>query len=130
MTVTINSEQHRHLSLLTRFSIISRLIVAIIAYTASRLAQFDSSAKLVTDSNWAQTLLRWDAFHFLHIAQEGHMYEHEWAFFLGVPASMRLGSLISTDTRYLLATGALAAAACESSRVLYHLSLFHLQSPS
>ena len=120
-----------HLSLITRWALVSRLAVAALAYLASRLAQFDSSAAIVTSSPWAQSLLRWDAFHFLHIAQEGYVYDYEWAFFPGTPLIMRLGKLVTyDDTRILLLAGAFLAAFCESSRTFYRLSLHHLGSPS
>lgn len=118
------------LALVTRLAFVSRLAIALVAFVASRLSQFDSSALLVTTSPWAQSLLRWDAFHFLHIAQQGYVYDYEWAFFFGTPLMMRLGKFFQDDAAVLLFAGVFAAAFCESSRTLYRLSLHHLGSPS
>ncbi|KAF9242134.1 glycosyltransferase family 76 protein [Melanogaster broomeanus] len=88
---------------------------------------------------WTSSLLRWDAFHFAHIAREGHFYEHEWAFFPALPLVMHAsGSVLSyvtsgqrsPDWSAILLGGAILAALFDSTRVLYRLSLHHLRSPS
>ncbi|KAG1765770.1 glycosyltransferase family 76 protein, partial [Suillus occidentalis] len=77
----------------------------------------------------------WDAFHFTHIAREGYVYEHEWAFFNGLPLLMRildhlqaLAGLGSSSWGTLLR--AVMAVVCNSTHVLYDLSLHHFRSPS
>ncbi|KAG5459884.1 MAG: hypothetical protein BJ554DRAFT_8142, partial [Olpidium bornovanus] len=42
-------------------------------------------------------LVRWDALHFRHIAEEGYIWEHEFAFFPLLPAVMRLGAETGED---------------------------------
>jgi phosphatidylinositol glycan class V len=65
------------------------------------------------------------------------MYEYEWAFFSGVPLLMRVSARLqalagfgSNDWVTLLRGGACMAVLCDSTLVLYHLSLHHLRSPS
>ncbi|OJT06583.1 GPI mannosyltransferase 2 [Trametes pubescens] len=51
----------------------------------------------------ASAVLRWDAFHFAHIAREGYVYEYEWAFLPGVPWIMshivHLGPVLGRSAR-------------------------------
>ncbi|THV01248.1 glycosyltransferase family 76 protein [Dendrothele bispora CBS 962.96] len=114
---------------------LSRVLVFLIVYsTAYLVPSFDSSHKTLgfITSKWSEPLLRWDTFHFLHIAQEGYIYEHEWAFFPGAPLVMRytgyLAGMLWRKSPDLLATGALAALACDTTQTLYLLALHHLQS--
>ncbi|KIJ68918.1 glycosyltransferase family 76 protein [Hydnomerulius pinastri MD-312] len=133
----------KHLRSLTVLSFLSRLLTGtLITLSTSLLKLFDSSPQLLLNDEvppWTSSLLRWDAFHFVHIAKEGPFYEHEWAFFPALPFVMRWsGSLLSyigiglnsPDWSALLLGGAVAAALFDSTRVLYHLSLHHLRSPS
>lgn len=130
-TVTINE----HIQLLRILSIAARLFTALSLYLLSNLPLFDSSPSI--ESN-ASSLLRWDAFHFAHIADKGYVHEYEWAFFPGTPLVMRIaggvlhalkrsGSPMTWDD--LLQGGALAALACDSTTTLYRLTLHHLGSP-
>ena len=134
-------EASAHLRTLTLFSLLSRvLIAALIISSTYLLTLFDSSPRLVLSSTappWISSLLRWDAFHFAHVAQEGHVYEHAWAFFPALPFIMRVsGHLLSRaglNTPGVAASllgGAVLAALFDSTRVLYRLSLHHLRSPS
>ena len=134
--------QTHHLRTLTLLSLLSRVLVAALIISSTHLLTlFDSSPRLILNSSvppWISSLLRWDAFHFTHIAQEGHTYEHTWAFFPALPFIMRLSGhlvspmgLSSPDTiAPPLLGGAVLAAAFDSTRVLYRLSLHHLRSPS
>ncbi|KAH7888421.1 glycosyltransferase family 76 protein [Phlebopus sp. FC_14] len=131
----------QHLRSLAFLAIVSRVVFGgLIALATSSLALFDTSPKLVLYdglSPWISSLLRWDAFHFVHVAQEGHVYEHEWAFFPGLALIMRssaaflsaLGLHLPALPRMLLG-GAILAVIFDSTRVLYVLSLHHLHSPS
>jgi len=127
---------HRHQTVLVAATVLSRLLTFLLLHSSSHLPLFDSSPLLVTTSKWAQPLLRWDSFHFLHIAEHGYVYENEWAFFPGVPFVMRASSsflrfLGGPNSRPdLLVAGALAAMACDTTRTLYQLTLHHLGSPT
>ncbi|ETW80459.1 glycosyltransferase family 76 protein [Heterobasidion irregulare TC 32-1] len=131
-----------HLRLLTRCTIASRVLTLLLIWLSSHLPLFDSSSKvLVDDSTFSLTtaLLRWDAFHFAQIARDGYVYEHQWAFFPGTPMVMNLASRLMRFTKPaensigwvdILQGGALASLCCDSTQTLYHLSLYHLKSPS
>ena len=102
---------------------LAKLASLITLYSSSLLPLFDTSPLLFQGG----PLLRWDAFHYLHIAQHGYVYEHEWAFFPGSPLIMRYGSRFLRGD-YLTAVF-IAALACETTDTLYALSLHHLKSP-
>ncbi|KIJ16726.1 glycosyltransferase family 76 protein [Paxillus involutus ATCC 200175] len=137
------SDSDQHLWSLTILSLLSRFLIAtLIISSTSLLTLFDSSPRLALSDAvppWSSSLLRWDAFHFAHVAQDGHSYEHEWAFFPALPFVMHVsGSLLSSigfgssspDRSTMLLGGTILAALFDSTRVLYHLSLHHLRSPS
>jgi phosphatidylinositol glycan class V len=123
---------HRHQSLLLRFAVLSRAVTFLLLQLTVRLALFDASPLLVSAG---RPFLRWDTFHFLHVAEQGYAYEHEWAFFPGVPIVMHamanLVRLVHTSERHsnLLLGGVAAAITCDTTRTFYALSLHHLQSP-
>jgi len=126
----------RHLRTLLTLSLLVRLSIWTLTSLSARLLPlFDASPRISSPS--PSVLLRWDAFHFAHIAEKGYVYEHEWAFFSGVPLLMRisagfqaLAGLGSNDWVTLLQGGACMAILCDSTRVFYRLSLHHLRSPS
>jgi phosphatidylinositol glycan class V len=126
----------RHRRSLLLVTLLSRLITFTLLHASARLLPlFDSAPRLVAVSSWTQPLLRWDEFHFLHIAHHGYTYENQWAFFPGAPLLMRFSAFllsllpgVSTHPDLLLA-GATAALACDGTRTLYDLSLHHLRSP-
>ncbi|CAG8489473.1 13198_t:CDS:2 [Ambispora gerdemannii] len=90
--------------------IASRLFVCLLATTSAYLLDdYDSSvstlltAKNSSSSTVLQAFLRWDAFYFLHLAEEGYVYEQEHAFFplfpilvRGIANFIKLFPLIST----------------------------------
>lgn len=133
-----------HLRWLLTLSVLIRLLVAVLVITSSTwLTLFDSSPRLIDDNDDASvfltSLLRWDVFHFARVAANGHVYEHDWAFFPGVPLIMRWsGTLLSAlglsnpGWPSLLAGGAFVCALLDldTTRTLYALSLHHLHSPS
>lgn len=111
--------QDKHRRLIFRLSIFSRLLIFVLVHLSAHLLPlFDSSPVLVDIHPLLRPLFRWDVFHFSHIAQHSYVYEHEWAFFSGLPFIMRFDRL------------ALAVLACDASQMLYTLSLYHLPSPS
>ncbi|KAF8550296.1 mannosyltransferase [Imleria badia] len=139
--VTSFLEASAHLRTLTLLSLLSRIVIAALVITSTySLTLFDSSPRLVLSSTtppWISSLLRWDAFHFAHVALQGHGYEHAWAFFPALPFIMRVsGQLLSRvgisspDVAAPLLGGAVLAALFDSTRVLYRLSRHHLGSPS
>lgn len=123
---------HRHQSLLLRLAVLSRAVTFLLLQLTVRLPLFDASPLLVSAG---RPFLRWDTFHFLHVAEQGYAYEHEWAFFPGVPIVMHaMASLVrlvhtSEHRSDLLLGGVAAAVTCDTTRTLYALSLHHLQSP-
>ncbi|KAG9318884.1 hypothetical protein JVU11DRAFT_993 [Chiua virens] len=134
-------EEQAHLRVLTRLSLLIRLLAATLIITSTYLLTlFDSSPQLLLSETippWISSLLRWDAFHFVHVAQQGRAYEHAWAFFPALPFIMRVsGHLLSCvpglapDAAAQLLGGAVLAAIFDPTRVLYRLSLYHLRSPS
>lgn len=91
---------------LVYLAIASRLIVLALALLSHRyISDYDASAATILEldvnnsisdypfDRWLRPLvsvyLRWDAFFFLHIAEEGYVYEQEHAFFPMVPWLMR-----------------------------------------
>ena len=136
----VNSETHIfHLRLL---SLLSWLLSALLIYIASFLPLFDSSPYLlISRDSWSSPLLRWDAFHFSHVAQSGYVYEHQWAFFPGAPFIMRtlayFSSLVTGQVEKdvlswssLMASGMLACCFTGSTITLYRLTLHHTRSPT
>ncbi|PBK91344.1 mannosyltransferase [Armillaria gallica] len=98
-------------------TVAARLLTAFLAFLASYLPLFDASS--------VKSWLRWDAFHFSHIAREGYVYEHEWAFFPGLPFVIRRIEPDSIQWHMLM-----TAIACDTSVTLYRLSKHHLRIPS
>jgi GPI mannosyltransferase 2 len=129
-----------HLRLLRILSPTTRLFTIILIHLLSILPLFDSSPSISSSiPSKSSSLLRWDAFHFANIAQNGYVPEYEWAFFPGTPLVMRIAGealrflkgsndLVSWDD--LLQGGAIVAFVCDvdSTIVLYHLTLHHLGS--
>lgn len=131
------SNASRHLQSLLALTIASRAIsFLLLIISSSYLPLFDSSPETSSLSRWFQPLLRWDAFHFMQMADKGYTYEHNWAFFPAIPCLMRnVGQALrfifkSKKADSLLQGGALVALACDTSRTLYHLTLHHTGSPS
>ncbi|KAG1810798.1 glycosyltransferase family 76 protein [Suillus variegatus] len=129
----------RHVQTLLTLSVIVRLAVWILVYISARLLPlFDASPSIwINGTPPSSILLRWDAFHFAHIAREGYVYEHEWAFFNGLPLLMRILDHLQVLAGFgtngwgtLLRGGAGMAILCDSTHVLYHLSLHYFRSPS
>ncbi|KAJ4468226.1 glycosyltransferase family 76 protein [Lentinula aciculospora] len=114
----------QHTTSLIFLSLISRTFIYVLAHwTSLWLPLFDASPSLVRISQWSKPLLRWDVFHFAHIAEHGYVYEHEWAFFPGLPFVMRLFS----GSNILLAVS-ITAVTFDTTTVLYHLTLHHFGS--
>lgn len=130
----MTSVETTHRTCLLRLSIAARLATFALLHLASRLPLFDASPILVPGISALELpLLRWDAFHFLHTASHGYVHENEWAFFPGVAYLMRtwglLQRLAGQAPAHLLLMGMTGALACDTSQLLYALSLHHLRSP-
>lgn len=125
----------RHRKQLLIFTLASQTLTLLLLFLCSYLPLFDSSPWTVLDkstTSWViSSLLRWDVFHLGLVADE-RMYEHQWAFFPGSPTFTKfLGQITpSDDWATFLQGGVLLAIACDSTLVLYDLSIHHLKSPS
>ena len=136
-----------HIQRLDIYALGARVVATVLVYISTYLPLFDSSpltslhpASLST--RWISSLLRWDALHFVSVAQYGYIYEYQWAFLPGVPTVMKIGGSVSAWLRRnddragslgyneLLVAGALGALVCGNVRVFYKLSLHHLKSPN
>ncbi|KAI0367932.1 mannosyltransferase [Pilatotrama ljubarskyi] len=130
------------------------LLTLLLTVLSSRLPLFDASPHvLLGDSQrspsslrhtLASAVLRWDTFHFAHIAEEGYLYENEWAFFPGVPWVMRTCASVLRATGLSqqpagvpfeweeLLLGGLIASSVSILSVgdLYDLTALHFQSHS
>jgi len=133
--MTVNELRRRHRRQLLLLTLVSQALILLLLFLCSYLPLFDSSPWAVLDkstTSWATTsLLRWDVFH-LGLAADERMYEHQWAFFPGVPNFMGvLGRIAPSDNwATFLQGGILLVMACDSIRVFYDLSLYHLNSTS
>lgn len=142
--------QH-HICCLRILSVLTWFLSCLFVQSASVLPLFDSSPRVTipVSSNSSRLhssvhpLLRWDSFHFTHIAQHGYVYEHEWAFLSGAPAVMRITALMlrligirswrsegTLGAEDVLLGGALATCLCNTTTIFYRLTLHHLRSPS
>ena len=129
-----------HIRLLRILSPTTRLFTIALIHLLSILPLFDSSPSVSSSiPSKPSPLLRWDAFHFANIAQNGYVHEYEWAFFPGTPLVMRIagealrflkGSSEPVCWDDLLQGGAIVAFVCDvgSTTALYHLTLHHLGS--
>ncbi|KAK9718297.1 ER membrane glycoprotein subunit of the GPI transamidase complex-like protein [Basidiobolus ranarum] len=94
----------KNVSLFSLFAlaILSRFVVWIIAVSSNYFIEdYDSSVDMIlpntSTNNFLQAAMRramaafvrWDAFYFVHIAEEGYIYEQEYAFFPMLPLLMR-----------------------------------------
>lgn len=140
MSVTHGASHPRRLVFLVGLG--ARTVASLLAYLSGWVSvPFDSSplaaepwasstnSSSVLDS-WASSLYRWDAFHFAHIAQNGYVYEYEYAFLPGTPTLMRFGATMarwlglmtweaSPSISQLLVGGFMMALALEPSLQLY-----------
>lgn len=123
-----------HLRLIRVLSVSTWLLSTLLLYLASYLPLFDSSPRVLLDG-LDSPFLRWDVFHFGHIATEGYVYEYEWAFFPGLPFFvMRAGAFVLHSLGILqssgaftwgnvLKSGALIVASTGANTTLYELTL-------
>ena len=129
----ISSPNEQHQALLRRLSAASSLVFGLVLVASSRLPLFDASPTLVPGAH--SPLLRWDIFHFLHIARSGYVYEHEWAFLPAAPWIIRHSLLFlewltcSITLSHLILAIGVSALASETVQTLYLLSLHHFKSP-
>lgn len=144
------TEDANHIRLLRGLAGLSWIATAVLAHSSPLSSAFDSSFRVVQGPSnvsvahrLGQPALRWDTFHFAHIAQYGYVYEHERAFMPGSPMVMRamlglmrvLGISSSEDlTEFgeLLLGAILVAFTCNLLAVtcLYRLTIHHLQCPT
>ncbi|KAI0822156.1 GPI mannosyltransferase 2 [Trametes gibbosa] len=124
------------------------LLTLVLTTVSSHLPLFDVSPQVLLPGPprfslrhvLASAVLRWDAFHFGHIAREGYVYENEWAFLSGVPYVMRAGATLLRFLGLLPDEGALgwehamlggllaSAVSVWSVLAMYDLTLLHFRS--
>ena len=134
-------DARNHQKILVTLNVASRLITGVLILLSTYLPAFDDAPALLMGSvngagrsglihRWASSLMRWDAFHFVHVAQRGYVYEYEFAFLPGTPAVMRgmaeLGRAVglvqwsdAPAPNQLLVGGGIAALLCDASLDLY-----------
>ena len=141
-TTSLSIPQTYHLRVLRVASLASVGLTVILMYSAaSVLPPFDSSPNAMLPGhslvdNLARPLLRWDAFHFVHVAEQDYTYEHEWAFFPGASLVMRTIAskpwlatfLPGTHLHRMLLGGAIASCVCGTATTLYDLTIHHFGS--
>jgi phosphatidylinositol glycan class V len=96
------ADEKHHARLVVSLSLTARILTSLLVYLGAVASiPFDSSHFALEPINatslsptWASSVLRWDAFHFTHIAQNGYVYEYQYAFMPGTPATMRLAAFI------------------------------------
>lgn len=118
------------------FALLARLAAGILVYASSLALPFDSSHLAVlrpstAAGSFASSQLRWDAFHFTSVAQNGYVYEYQYAFLPGTPGVMRLGASLARwlglvswheglpHLHQLLLSGWVASILCDSSISVY-----------
>lgn len=82
---------------LLALSVAANLLTLVLTVLSSEFPLFDASPHILLPPpphfslrhTLASVVLRWDAFHFAHIAKDGYVYEHEWAFLPGVTSVWR-----------------------------------------
>ena len=129
-----------HKRLLTHLTLLLHVAIALIVLLTSYLPSFDASASVVLEEAWSRPLFRWDVFHYAHIAKDGYVYEHKYAFLLGTPVIMRyggkllrvLGIFSMGNLTAELVAGMLASAVVgvQSVHALYDLTMHHFASPN
>lgn len=130
----------KHKVLLVRLVVLQHVLIALLVVIVATFPSFDSSADVVVTSIWQKALLRWDVFHFLHVAQIDYAFEHEYAFLpvlhILMQAYAKLREVVSgiheiTPVPFLL-TGHLAVylAGIGSVQALYDLTLNTFKSPA
>ncbi|ORX95224.1 mannosyltransferase [Basidiobolus meristosporus CBS 931.73] len=97
----LSHQQNLHYFLLFFLALFSRVLVWGIAFVSNYIIEdYDSSVDLILPTfskSFIQAILkrtmvafvRWDAFYFMHVAEEGYVYEQEFAFFPMLPVLMR-----------------------------------------
>lgn len=129
---------NHHKQTLICLALVSRVLSALLLVVAAQLPLFDASSELVLDSPWLSSVLRWDLFHYAHIAKHGYVYEYEWAWLPGAPLIMRYGAITlerlglrsNDELALMLGVGAAAAIFVDGTLTLYDLTLEHFHSPS
>ncbi|CAI2168291.1 7545_t:CDS:2 [Funneliformis geosporum] len=92
---------NKHIYLILKFSIISRLLTWLIALISTLIVDdYDSSVDTILEGRELsivqkifnvsfRAFLRWDSFYFIHLSEEGYIYEQEHAFFPLLPLLAR-----------------------------------------
>ncbi|KDQ15752.1 glycosyltransferase family 76 protein [Botryobasidium botryosum FD-172 SS1] len=128
-----------HSSILVFSKAAAQFLTVALLHVVSRLPLFDTSPAVdFAPPSAVPSAYRWDALHFAHVAQNGYHYEHEFAFFPGTPAVMKLaaglarstGAFRGEDLGFVLRAGSIAAWLCNQYSItdLYALTYHHTNS--
>ena len=90
--------------------------VFLILLIASRLPDFDQSSPHLSS--------RWDSLHFQALAQNGYLFEHQWAFFPAIPF------VISYFPNHFISGTLIGFISIPSTLALFDLSLALFKSPN
>ena len=128
---------NHHKRILILLAAVVRILATLLLAASTLLSSFDSSAEVVIGESWLKSLLRWDVFQFLHIAEKGYVFEYEWAFFPGLPLLLRFSTNLirywlpnSSSEKLLLVMGAVGTVLVDGTLTLYDLTehVFHSHS--
>jgi hypothetical protein len=132
----LQRDPSRDLHIVAIANVIGGVIVLAVCNAVALFRLFDASPYLASASSFRGPLLRWDALHFEHVAEQGYIFEHEWAFFPAIAWVIRMTAWVSQQTRqsahwnssliFCLVTLIVA----DASRVLYKLTLHYMKSIS
>ncbi|GJJ06428.1 hypothetical protein Clacol_000620 [Clathrus columnatus] len=139
----VRSPNSRDIRTLLLFTFCLRSLTVLIAFLSSYLPQFDASSSLLTlnapgsfiSGRFANAALKWDAIHYLHIAQEGYQYEYQFAWMPGLPVLLRILSSLGTSlsSSFLISSSIChlilsTLVSIDTTRLLYLLTLHHTES--
>ncbi|CAG8561373.1 5700_t:CDS:2 [Funneliformis caledonium] len=136
---TYDRYNNKHIYLILKFSIISRLLTWIIALISTLIVDdYDSSVDTILEGQELsivqkifnvsfKAFLRWDSFYFIHLSEEGYIYEQEHAFFPLLPLLARGLSNSVTSIFYILTPSGMFMSAMYTESLFALLNFFGMR---